>query len=61
MILSKVRRELSAASDEGKRQAGLRYFREEVNLYGISASTRTALRYAIEKMPQDLRMKAMER
>lgn len=39
MILSKVRRELSAASDDKKRQAGLRYFREEVNLYGISAGT----------------------
>lgn len=39
MILGKVRRELSAASDEEKRQAGLRYFREEVKLYGISAST----------------------
>lgn len=35
MILSKVRRELSTASDEEKRQAGLRYFREEVSLYGI--------------------------
>ncbi len=53
MILSKVRRELSAASDEGKRQAGLRYFREEVNLYGISASTVKQIareNYALIKM-----------
>ncbi len=39
MVLSKVRRELSSASDEKKRQAGLRYFREKVNLYGINAGT----------------------
>lgn len=38
MILTKVRSELSAASDEKKRLAGLRYFREEVKLYGVTAS-----------------------
>ena len=38
-ILEKVRRELKEASDETTRQAGLRYFREDVNLYGIRAKT----------------------
>lgn len=38
-ILEKVRNELLEASDEKTRQAGLRYFREDVNLYGIRAKT----------------------
>ena len=38
-ILEKVRRELKEASDEKTRQAGLRYFREDVNLYGIRSKT----------------------
>ncbi len=36
-ILEKVRKELKDASDENTRQAGLRFFKEEVNLYGISS------------------------
>lgn len=38
-ILEKVRRELKEASDEKTRQAGLRYFREDVKLYGIRSKT----------------------
>lgn len=38
-ILEKVRRELKEASDEKTREQGLRYFREDVNLYGIRAKT----------------------
>ncbi|MRR23815.1 DNA alkylation repair protein [bacterium] len=38
-ILEKVRGELREASDEKTRQAGLRYFREDVNLYGIRTKT----------------------
>ncbi|MRR18841.1 DNA alkylation repair protein [bacterium] len=38
-ILEKVRRELRDASDEKTREAGLRFFREEVDLYGIRAKT----------------------
>ncbi|MCU0459987.1 MAG: DNA alkylation repair protein [Bacteroidales bacterium] len=38
-ILEKVRRELKEASDEKTREQGLRYFREEVKLYGIRAKT----------------------
>jgi 3-methyladenine DNA glycosylase AlkD len=34
-ILDKVRRELREASDEKTRQTGLKYFKEEINLYGI--------------------------
>jgi 3-methyladenine DNA glycosylase AlkD len=34
-ILDKVRRELREASDEKTRQSGLRYFREQINLYGV--------------------------
>lgn len=40
-ILEKVRRELREASDEKTREQGLRYFREDVNLYGIRAKTTT--------------------
>lgn len=36
-ILEKLRKELKDASDEKTRQAGLRFFKEEVNLYGISS------------------------
>ena len=36
-IISRVRRELKAASSESARITGLRFFREEVNLYGIRA------------------------
>ncbi len=38
-LLEKVRRELREASDEKTRQSGLRYFKEEVNLYGIKSKT----------------------
>ncbi len=38
-ILDKVRRELRDASDEKTRESGLRYFKEEVNLYGIRSKT----------------------
>lgn len=38
-ILEKVRLELREASDEKTRQTGLRYFREEVKLYGIRSKT----------------------
>lgn len=38
-INEKVRRELREASDEKTREQGLRYFREEVNLYGIRSKT----------------------
>jgi len=38
-ILEKVRRELSESSDEKTRETGLRFFREEVSLYGIRAKT----------------------
>ena len=38
-ILDRVRKELSDASDEKTRETGLRFFREEVNLYGIRAKT----------------------
>lgn len=40
-ILEKVRRELREASDERTREQGLRYFREEVKLYGIKTKTVT--------------------
>jgi len=36
-IIGRVRRELKAASSESARITGLRFFREEVNLYGIRA------------------------
>lgn len=39
LILEKVRKELIEASDEKTRQTGLRYFKEEVKLYGIRAKT----------------------
>jgi 3-methyladenine DNA glycosylase AlkD len=38
-ILAKVRKELREASDEKTRETGLRFFREEVNLYGIRSKT----------------------
>ncbi len=38
-ILEKVRGELREASDEKTRETGLRYFKEDVNLYGIRAIT----------------------
>ena len=38
-ILDKVRKELSEASDEKTRETGLRFFKEEVNLYGIRSKT----------------------
>ena len=38
-ILEKVRKELMEASDEKTRQTGLRYFKEEVKLYGIRSKT----------------------
>ncbi len=38
-VLEKVRRELKEASDEKTREQGLRFFRENVNLYGIRAKT----------------------
>lgn len=38
-ILDKVRRELREASDEKTREAGLRFFKEDVNLYGIRSKT----------------------
>ncbi len=36
-ILEKVRKELSEASDERTKEAGLRFFKEEVRLYGIKS------------------------
>jgi 3-methyladenine DNA glycosylase AlkD len=36
-ILEKIRKELQEASDEKTRQSGLRFFREEVRLYGIKS------------------------
>ena len=36
-ILEKVRKELSEASDEKTKEAGLRFFKEEVRLYGIKS------------------------
>ena len=38
-ILEKIRKELLEASDEKTRQSGLRFFREEVRLYGIKSKT----------------------
>jgi 3-methyladenine DNA glycosylase AlkD len=38
-IPDKVRGELREASDEKTRESGLRYFKEEVNLYGIRTKT----------------------
>ncbi|MCK7537291.1 MAG: DNA alkylation repair protein [Marinilabiliales bacterium] len=38
-ILDKVRLELREASDEKTRETGLRFFKEEVNLYGIRSKT----------------------
>ncbi len=37
-IVEEVRRELKAGADEKTRQSGKRYFREEVNLYGMKAA-----------------------
>jgi len=37
-ILGKVRRELKAASNEKNRQSGMRYFKEEVSLYGVRSA-----------------------
>ena len=37
-ILGKVRRELKEASDEKNRQSGMRYFKEEVSLYGVRSA-----------------------
>lgn len=42
-ILDKVRRELREASDEKTRETGLRFFKEEVSLYGIRAKTVTEI------------------
>jgi len=36
-LLEKVRKELSEASDEKTKEAGLRFFKEEVRLYGIKS------------------------
>ena len=38
-ILENIRKELREASDEKTRQSGLRFFREEVRLYGIKTKT----------------------
>ncbi len=38
-ILEEIRKELREASDEKTRQSGLRFFREEVTLYGIKSKT----------------------
>ncbi len=38
-ILDRVRRELREASDEKTREGGKRYFKEDVNLYGIRSKT----------------------
>ena len=55
-ILDKVRRELREASDEKTRQTGLRFFKEEVSLYGIRAKTVSEIartNYAlIKEMPK---------
>jgi 3-methyladenine DNA glycosylase AlkD len=46
-IIEKIRKELREASDEKTRQTGLRFFREEVNLYGIRSKVvaETAKKY----------------
>lgn len=38
-FIEKIRKELREASDEKTRQSGLRFFREEVRLYGIKTKT----------------------
>ena len=38
-IIARVRRELREASDEKTRETGQRYFKEDVNLYGIRSKT----------------------
>lgn len=42
-ILNKIRKELREASDEKTRQTGLRFFREEVRLYGVKSKTVSAI------------------
>lgn len=42
-ILARVRRELREASDEKTRESGLRFFKEDVNLYGIRSKTVTEI------------------
>ena len=37
-ILRKVRQELKEASDEKTRESGMRFFKEEVNLYGVRSA-----------------------
>lgn len=52
-IIRRVREELKDNADEKTRISGERYFKEEVKIYG--------LRYAIEKMPPELKRIAMAR
>ena len=58
-IIEQVRHELMNNSDEKTKESVKRFFKEEVRRYGVyqyvlskrDLMPRTALRYAIEKMP----------
>lgn len=55
-IIENVRLELILNADEKTKLSGERYFKEPVTMYCMP---RTSLRYAIEKMPKELKAKAM--
>ena len=42
-IVEKVRKELSASSDAGRRESGKRFFKEEVQMYGVSSAEVTKI------------------
>jgi 3-methyladenine DNA glycosylase AlkD len=65
-IIAKIRKELKQNSDPHTKATGQNFFKEKVKIYGVKTAIvpkmpRTALRYAIEKMPKNLKAKAMEK
>ncbi len=60
-VITRIRQELSGRADPEIRETSRRFFREEIQCFGIRSAAVTALRYAIELMPRELREKAMEK
>lgn len=64
-IMSRIRQTLQENIDEKTQKNSKRFFKEEVKCYYVLKNKkkmpRTALRYAIEKMPEGMRKEGMQK
>ncbi len=69
-IINKIREDLENNIDKRTQETSQNFFKERIKFYGVKSAIvgkirkktimpRTALRYAIEKMPEEMKKKAM--